>query len=155
MFILMCCSHYKSPFLLSDYSLKKLCGIVLMHPSGLSFKAAVHLDFNWCLPFSFKNFLDVELQDLAEWFMIPKQQKHNIISELQHMYQNAGMMHTEWTWNIQKAEVQYTRVAYPNQHQWMWQPAPAWPCSVQTGSFCSLMKMWCCGVPISTDNLSS
>ena len=96
------CSHCKSPFLLSDYFLKKLCDIVLMRPSGLSFKATVHLDFNWCLPFSFENFLDVELQNLAEWFMISKQRRQNIIlSELQHMYQNAGMGRTEWTWNIQ------------------------------------------------------
>lgn len=105
------CSHCKSPFLLSDYFLKKLCDIVLMRPSGLSFKATVHLDFNWCLPFSFENFLDVELQNLAEWFMISKQRRQNIIlSELQHMYQNAGMGRTEWTWNIEKAEVQCTWV---------------------------------------------
>lgn len=111
MLTFMWCSHCKSPFLLSDYFLKKLCDIVLMRPSGLSFKATVHLDFNWCLPFSFENFLDVELQNLAEWFMISKQRRQNIIlSELQHMYQNAGMGRTEWTWNIEKAEVQCTWV---------------------------------------------
>lgn len=43
------CSHYNTPFLVSGCSLKKLCGIVLMHPCGVCFKAVLHLDFHWCV----------------------------------------------------------------------------------------------------------